>query len=218
DVDALPELQVEFATEPNHTDPDGTRVFWPYVRDDKLVRPWAVPGTPGLEHRIGGLEKSEDSGFVSYDPVNHERMVHLRAAKVAGIARDIPPLEVDDPQGVGGAPVLVLGWGSTYGAIAAAVRRVRARDLSVAHAQLVHLNPFPPNLGEVVRAYRNVIVPEANLGQLSKLVRADFLVDALSLSKVQGVPFRAAEIEVAVLDVLGVEDAAATLTHEEVAS
>ena len=218
DVAELPALAVEFATETNHVDPDGTPVFWPYVRDDRLVRPWAVPGTPGLEHRIGGLEKAEDSGFVSYDPVNHERMVQLRAAKVAGIARHIPPLEVDDPQGTGGAPVLVLGWGSTYGAIAAAVRRVRARGLAVAHAHLVHLNPFPANLGEVVRAYRNVVVPEANLGQLSRLVRADFLVDAVSLSKVQGVPFRAAEIEVAVLDVLGVENAAATEADEEVAS
>ncbi len=108
-----------FATETNHTEDDGTPAFWPYVRDEEtLARPWAVPGTPGLEHRIGALEKQDGSGNVSYDPVNHERMVHLRAAKVAGIAKDIPLLEVDDPGGVGGAPVLVLGWGSTFGAIA----------------------------------------------------------------------------------------------------
>jgi 2-oxoglutarate ferredoxin oxidoreductase subunit alpha len=206
DTDTLPDLQVEFAAEPNHTLEDGTAVFWPYLRDEQtLARPWAVPGTPGLEHRIGGLEKADGSGNVSYDPVNHERMVHLRAAKVAGIAREIAPLAVDDEDGLGGAPVLVLGWGSTYGAIAAGVRRIRARGLKVAHAHLVHLNPFPANLGEVLAAYGQVLVPETNMGQLVKLVRADFLVGARGLSKVQGVPFRAAEIESAVLDMLGVD-------------
>jgi 2-oxoglutarate ferredoxin oxidoreductase subunit alpha len=206
DTDTLPDLQVEFAAEPNHTLEDGTAVFWPYLRDEQtLARPWAVPGTPGLEHRIGGLEKADGSGNVSYDPVNHERMVHLRAAKVAGIAREIAPLAVDDEDGRGGAPVLVLGWGSTYGAIAAGVRRIRARGLKVAHAHLVHLNPFPANLGEVLAAYGQVLVPETNMGQLVKLVRADFLVGARGLSKVQGVPFRAAEIESAVLDMLGVD-------------
>jgi 2-oxoglutarate ferredoxin oxidoreductase subunit alpha len=218
DPAALPDLPVEFATETNHTDDDGTAVFWPYVRDEQtLARPWAVPGTPGLEHRIGALEKQDGSGNVSYDPVNHERMVHLRAAKVAGIADDIPLLEVDDPAGIGGAPVLVLGWGSTFGAIAAGVRRVRARGLSVAHAQVVHLNPFPRNLGEVLHAYEKVLVPEANLGQLARLVRADFLVDARSLSKVQGVPFRAAEIEEVVLEMLGASTAT-TIDEEDVAS
>jgi 2-oxoglutarate ferredoxin oxidoreductase subunit alpha len=183
-----------------------------------------VPGTPGLEHRIGGLEKADGSGNISYDPVNHEHMVHLRARKVAGIAADIPPVAVDDVDGQGGAPVLVLGWGSTFGAIAAGVRRVRARGLSVAHAHLVHLNPFPANLGEVVRAYDHVLVPEANLGQLAKLVRAEFLVDAKTLSKVQGVPFRAAEIEEAVLEMLGVDTTTTTTTttttaaEEDVAS
>ena len=176
-----------------------------------------MPGTPGLEHRIGALEKQDGSGNVSYDPANHERMVHLRAAKVAGIARDIPLIEVDDPGGVGAAPVLVLGWGSTFGAIAAGVRRIRARGLSVAHAQLVHLNPFAPNLGEVLAAYDKVLVPEANLGQLAKLVRAEFLVDAKTLSKVQGVPFRAAEIEEAVLEMLGVTPGT-TAEEEDVAS
>jgi 2-oxoglutarate ferredoxin oxidoreductase subunit alpha len=174
------------------------------VRDEEtLARPWAPPGVPGLEHRIGGIEKSDGSGNVSYEPANHERMVHLRAAKIAGIARDIPPVEVDDE--TGDAEVLVIGWGSTYGAIAAGVRRVRARGLGVAHAQLVHLNPFPSNLGEVVGRYSKVLVPEVNLGQLSRLLRAEFLVDAQSLNKVQGVPFRAGEIEAAILELLGGE-------------
>jgi 2-oxoglutarate ferredoxin oxidoreductase subunit alpha len=218
DVGDLPELHVEFATGTNHTEADGTEVFWPYIRDENLARPWAVPGTPGLEHRIGGLEKEDGTGNISYDPENHERMVRLRAAKVAGIAKDFPPLEVDDPDGIGGAEVLVLGWGSTYGAIAAGARRVRARGLAVAHVQLVHLNPFPSDLGAVLGAYRHVLVPEANLGQLSKMVRAEFLVDAKILSKVQGSPFRAAEIELAVLEMLGVDHAAVTDTDEDVAS
>ena len=201
DLDSLPVIEPDFASEPNHTEEDGTAAFWPYVRDpETLARPWAPPGVPGLEHRIGGLEKADGSGNVSYDPVNHERMVHLRGAKVAGIARDIPPIEVDDPDGK--AEVLVLGWGSTYGAIAAGVRRVRARGLQVAHAHLFHLNPFPSDLGEVLRRYPKVLVPEVNLGQLSRLVRAEFLVDARSLNKMQGVPFRAAEIETAIVTLL----------------
>ncbi|MHB1890037.1 MAG: 2-oxoacid:acceptor oxidoreductase subunit alpha, partial [Acidimicrobiales bacterium] len=206
DVEALPDIHVDFATEPNHEGPEGDPEFWPYLRDpETLARPWAVPGTPGLEHRIGGLEKADGSGSVAYDPANHERMVHLRAEKIARVAASIPPVEVDDPAGLGGAPLLVLGWGSTYGAIAAGVRRVRARGLQVAHLHLVHLNPFPPNLGEVLRAYRLLLVPEANLGQLARLVRAEYLVDARPLSKVQGVPFKAAEIENAVLAMLGEE-------------
>ncbi len=175
--------------------------FLPYQRDpETLARPWALPGTPGLEHRIGGLEKQDVTGEVSYDPVNHERMVHLRAAKIAGIAKDIPDVVVDDP--AGDARVLLLGWGSTYGAITAAVRRIRALGKQVAQAHLMHLNPFPANLGEVLRNYDRVIVPEGNLGHLTKLVRADFLVDARALTKVQGTPFRVAEIEHAVLDAL----------------
>ena len=193
DVESLPDISVPFATEANL---DGD--FMPYLRDpETLARPWAIPGTPGLEHRIGGLEKADVTGNISYDPDNHELMTRLRAAKVAGIDRDVPPVEVDTDEG---AEVLVLGWGSTYGAIAAAVRRIRARGLKVAQAHLVHLNPFPPNLGEVLRRYRKVLVPELNLGQLSKLVRADFLVDARSLTKVQAQPFKAAEIEQAILE------------------
>jgi 2-oxoglutarate ferredoxin oxidoreductase subunit alpha len=197
DVADLPDISVAFATGANHTGEDGEPVFWPYLRDpETLARPWALPGTPGLEHRLGGLEKQDGSGNVSYDPANHERMVRLRAAKVAGIARDIPPVSVDDPSGQ--AELLVLGWGSTYGAIAAACRRLRARGRQVAHAHLVHLNPFPSNLGEVLSRYQQVVVPENNLGQLVKLVRAEFLVDAQSITKVQGVPFRAGEVEAAV--------------------
>jgi 2-oxoglutarate ferredoxin oxidoreductase subunit alpha len=218
DIASLPDLRVEFATQPNHTDEDGRRVFWPYLRDERtLARPWAIPGTPGLEHRIGGLEKLDGSGEVSYDPENHEKMVRLRAAKVAGIAADIAPVEVDDPDGIGGAPLLVLGWGSTFGAIATAVGRVRERGLDVAHAHLVHLNPFPANLGEVLESYPSILVPEANLGQLVKLVRAEFLVDAKSFTKVQGVPFHAAQIEDAVLEMLGM-DAGASLQTQDVAS
>jgi 2-oxoglutarate ferredoxin oxidoreductase subunit alpha len=213
----LPAIDPAFAPAPSmgsNGDADGNaEPFQPYRRDDDtLARPWALPGTPGLEHRIGGLEKADVTGDVSYDPVNHERMVHLRAAKIAGIASSIAPVEVDDAEGPGGSPVLLLGWGSTYGAIGAAVRRVRARGLQVAHAHLVHLNPFPPNLGDVLRSYQHVIVPECNLGQLAKLVRAEFLVDARPLTKVQGQPFRAAEIESVVLQVLGVDP---TTSHEE---
>jgi 2-oxoglutarate ferredoxin oxidoreductase subunit alpha len=198
DLDRLPSIEPDFATAPNHREQDGTETFWPFLRDpDTLARPWAPPGVPGLEHRIGGLEKADGSGNVSYDPVNHERMVQLRAAKVAGIAHDVAEVEVDDP--AGDAEVLVVGWGSTYGAIAAGARRVRARGLKVAHVHLFHLNPFPANLGEVLGRYSTVLVPEVNLGQLSRLLRAEFLVDARSLSKVQGVPFRAAEIETAVM-------------------
>jgi 2-oxoglutarate ferredoxin oxidoreductase subunit alpha len=202
DLDALDPIDPGFATAPNHTGPDGTESFQPYVRDpETLARPWAPPGLPGLEHRIGGLEKADGSGNVSYDGPNHEAMVRLRAAKIAGIARDIPLLDVDDE--TGDARVLVLGWGSTYGAIAAGVRRVRARGHKVAHAQLMYLNPFPANLGEVLARYDSVLVPEVNLGQLSRLVRADFLVDAHPLNKVQGVPFRAAEIEQAIIQQVG---------------
>jgi 2-oxoglutarate/2-oxoacid ferredoxin oxidoreductase subunit alpha len=200
DLEDLPDISVPYATETNHTDEEGNPAFWPYLRDQAtLARPWAIPGTAGLEHRVGGLEKADGSGDVSYDPANHERMVRLRAAKVAGIAADIPPVEVDDPDG---ADLLVLGWGSTYGAIAAAVRRVRARSLRVAHAHLVHLNPFPPDLGKVLAGYSKVLVPEGNLGQLSRLVRAEFLVDARSVTKIQGVPFQAGELEAAMVTIL----------------
>ena len=200
-VEDLPDISVPFASEPNHRRDDGSYDFWPYLRDPvTLARPWAVPGTSGLEHRIGGLEKADGSGDVSYSPANHETMVRLRAAKVAGIAADIAALEVDDPGGNG--ELLVLGWGSTYGAITAGARRARARGAKVATAHLRHLNPFPPNLAEVVRGYERVLVPEMNLGQLVRLVRAELLVDARALSKVSGQPFRAGEIEAAIMEML----------------
>ncbi len=202
DVESLPDISVPFATEANHTNADGEPEFWPYLRDpDTLARPWAVPGTPGLMHRIGGIEKEDGSGNISYDPANHERMVHLRADKVAGIAGDIPTVAVEGD--VDDADILLLGWGSTWGAIGAAMDRCRARGHKVARAHLVHLNPFPRNLGDVLRRYPLVLVPEMNLGQLSKLVRAEFLVDAHSVTKVQGVPFTASELESAVLKELG---------------
>jgi 2-oxoglutarate ferredoxin oxidoreductase subunit alpha len=197
DVSTLPDISVPFATEPNRHNPDGSTAFWPYLRDEAtLARPWAIPGTPGLEHRIGGIEKEDGTGNISYDPANHELMTRLRAAKVAGIANDIPLVEVDHEEG---ADILVVGWGSTWGTIGAALRRVRARGVKVAHAHLMHLNPFPPNLGEVLGRYSKILVPEMNLGQLSRLLRAEFLVDARSITKVQGLPFRASEIESAIL-------------------
>jgi 2-oxoglutarate ferredoxin oxidoreductase subunit alpha len=193
DVSTLPDISTTFATEPNF---EGT--FLPYLRDEQtLARPWAVPGTPGLEHRIGGLEKADRTGNVSYDPDNHDLMTRLRAQKVAGIASDIPALEVDDPDG--DASVLVLGWGGTYGPIAAACRRVRDGGRPVAHAHLRHLNPFPRNTGEVLRRYEHVLVPEMNLGQLLKLVRAEFLVDAVGYNRVRGLPLRAAEVAQAII-------------------
>jgi 2-oxoglutarate ferredoxin oxidoreductase subunit alpha len=213
-VDSLPDISTRFAPAPS-TAGSGAEAeaqvgaFLPYERDpETLARPWALPGTPGLEHRIGGLEKEDVTGDVSYDPTNHEKMVRLRAAKIAGISKDIPELEVDDPSG--DARVLLLGWGSTYGAITAAVRQIRAAGHPVAQVHLVHLNPFPVNLGEVLRRYERVIVPEGNLGQLTRLVRAEYLVDARAITKVQGVPFRVSEIEHVVLDVVSQLNGAAT--------
>jgi 2-oxoglutarate ferredoxin oxidoreductase subunit alpha len=208
EIEALPDLSVAFATEPNHTDADGSAEFWPYLRDpDTLARPWAVPGTPGLEHRVGGLEKADGQGVISYDPSNHEEMVRLRAAKIDGIARDIPDLEVDDP--TGNAKVLVLGWGSTYGPIGAAIRQVRAEGRSVAQAHLRHLNPFPANTGEVLARYHRVLVPEMNLGQLTRMIRARYLVDAMPYNHVRGLPFKAAELADAIRDVIETAPASA---------
>jgi 2-oxoglutarate/2-oxoacid ferredoxin oxidoreductase subunit alpha len=195
DVESLPDISVAFATEPNH---EGD--YWPYLRDETtLARPWAVPGTPGLEHRIGGLEKADGSGNISYDPDNHDRMVNLRAAKVAGIAADIAPLEVDHQDG---SKLLVLGWGSTHGPIGAAVRRVRATGARVAVAHLRHLNPFPANLGEVLAAYEQVLIPEMNRGQLRLLVRSRFLVDAVGYNRVRGLPLKAEELADAIIGLL----------------
>jgi 2-oxoglutarate/2-oxoacid ferredoxin oxidoreductase subunit alpha len=202
DLDSFGTIDPGFASEPNHVDADGNPVFWPYVRDpETLARPWAPPGLAGLEHRIGGLEKADGSGNVSYEGVNHERMVHLRRDKIAGIAADIPLVSVNDE--TGDAQLLLVSWGSTYAAVFAGVKRVRARGMKVAHVHLRHLNPLPSNLGEVLSRYAQVLVPEMNLGQLSRILRAEFLVDAQPMSKMQGVPFRVGEIEAAITALLG---------------
>ncbi|WSS21831.1 2-oxoacid:acceptor oxidoreductase subunit alpha [Streptomyces sp. NBC_01190] len=195
DTAELPDLRVEFASGPNHTEADGSETFWPYLRDpETLARPWAVPGTPGLEHRIGGIEKQDGTGNISYDPVNHDFMVRTRQAKIDGIT--VPDVVVDDPGGA--ATTLVLGWGSTYGPITAAVRRIRGEGGAVAQAHLRHLNPFPANLGTVLAGYDTVIVPEMNLGQLAQLLRARYLVDAISYNQVTGLPFKAEQLATAI--------------------
>ena len=191
----LPDISVPFATEPNG---DGGR-FLPFARDpETLARPWAIPGTPGLEHRVGGLEKSDRTGEISYDPDNHDAMVRLRRAKIDGIK--VPDLVVDDPDGQ--ATVLVLGWGSTYGAISAAVRRVRATGRKVAQAHLRHLNPLPANTGQVLRSYEKVLLPEINLGQLAMVLRARYLVDVIGYNRVRGLPFKAEELAGVIQDVI----------------
>ena len=191
EIDDLPDLRVQFATAPNHEGPGGEREFWPYLRDpETLARPWAVPGTPGLEHRIGGIEKQDGTGNISYDPANHDFMVRTRQAKIDGIT--VPDLAVDDPSGQ--ARTLVIGWGSTYGPITAAVRRIRGAGGAVAQAHLRHLNPFPRNLGDVLGRYEKVVVPEMNLGQLAHLLRAKYLVDARSYTQVTGLPFKAEQL------------------------
>jgi 2-oxoglutarate ferredoxin oxidoreductase subunit alpha len=222
DVSALPDISVPFATAGRTAEAtaqagaeataqaqaqagagagDTESGFQPFQRDPvTLARPWAVPGTKGLEHRIGGIEKADLTGTISYDPDNHDRMVRLRQAKIDGIAADIPPLRVDDPDG--NARVLVLGWGSTFGSIGAAARRVRNAGQPVATAHLRHLNPFPANLGEVLRAYDKVLVPEINLGQLALLLRGKYLVDVISYNRVRGLPFRAAELADVIKDVI----------------
>jgi 2-oxoglutarate ferredoxin oxidoreductase subunit alpha len=188
--DELPDLTVQFAQGPNHTLENGSEVFWPYKRDPRtLARPWAIPGTPGLEHRIGGIEKEDGTGDISYAPANHDFMVRTRQAKIDGI--EVPDLEVDDPHS---ARTLVLGWGSTYGPITAAVRRLRAAGESLAQAHLRHLSPFPGNLGDVLARYERVVLPEMNLGQLATLLRAKYLVDVRSLTQVNGMPFRTEQL------------------------
>jgi 2-oxoglutarate/2-oxoacid ferredoxin oxidoreductase subunit alpha len=200
DIAGLPDLSREFAFAAPGSPDQGE--FEPFRRDPvTLARPWAVPGTPGLEHRIGGIEKADVSGEISYDPDNHDLMVRLRQAKIDGIAADIEPLSVDDPDGT--ARVLVLGWGSTYGSIGAAVRRVRNAGHSVAQAHLRHLSPFPPNLGDVLRRYDKVLLPEINLGQLALLLRGRYLIDVISYNRVRGLPFRAAELAGVIEDVIG---------------
>jgi 2-oxoglutarate ferredoxin oxidoreductase subunit alpha len=185
DLDDLPNIEVQNWTV--------KETFHPYDRDPvTLARPWAVPGTPGLEHRIGGLEKADITGNVSYDPDNHHKMQTLRAQKVAGIADDIPDLQVYGPDS---GELLILAWGSTYGAIRSAVDRLQAEGRSVSHAHLRHLNPFPRNTGDVLRNFKRVLIPEVNLGQLRMLIRARYLIDAVGLNRVRGKPFRISEVE-----------------------
>ena len=209
DVSELPEISANFATAPNHVSKKAENgqpdEFWPYLRDEEtLARPWAVPGTKGLEHRIGGLEKGDGHGNISYEPGNHDLMVRTRAAKVERIADSLPPLVVDDPsaQDGPGARVLLLGWGSTYGPIGAAVRQVRNAGLEVAQAHLRHLNPFPKDLGDVLKRYDAVMVPEMNLGQLSMLLRARYLVDVVGYNHVRGLPLRASELAEAITELI----------------
>ncbi|MEM8706174.1 MAG: 2-oxoacid:acceptor oxidoreductase subunit alpha [Actinomycetota bacterium] len=191
DVESLPAIESEFASEVNGLDSEGREVYWPYVRNDDLARPWAIPGTEGLMHRIGGIEKQDGTGNISYAPENHEFMVRLREERILKIAEKLPPLEVAGDED---ADTLVVGWGSTWGAITSAVGRMRSGGTKVASVHLRHLYPFAPNLGELLAKYEHVVVPEMNLGQLTKLLRAEFLVDAKVISKVSGQPFTAAEL------------------------
>jgi len=195
-VDKLPDISVQFASQPNVGED-----FWPFLRDDEtLARPWAIPGTSGLEHRIGGLEKADGTGNISYDPDNHFLMSQLRAAKIKVIEEDIEPLEFDADEG---ATTLILGWGGTYGAIGAAVRRIRARGKKIARAHLKHLSPFPKNTGEVLARFDKIVIPEINLGQLSRLIRAEFLIEVHQINKMRGLPFRAGDLEEQVLRIMG---------------
>ncbi|MEU8077353.1 2-oxoacid:acceptor oxidoreductase subunit alpha [Catellatospora citrea] len=195
EISELPDLQVEYATGPNGEDGK----FYPYLRDpETMARPWAVPGTPGLEHRIGGLEKADKTGDISYDPANHDFMVRTRAARIEAI--DVPDIEVEDPSGE--AKVLVLGWGSTYGPIGAAARALRQRGVNVAQAHLRHLNPLPKNLGEVLASYDKVVIPEMNLGQLAHVIRARFLIDVVAYNQVRGLPFTSTQLETMLEEVI----------------
>jgi len=198
DVESFPTIDVEFPSKVNGLDEEGREVFWPYVRNEDMARPWAIPGTEGLMHRIGGIEKRDGTGNISYDPANHEFMVRLRDERIRKIAEKLPPLEIVGDED---AEILVVGWGSTWGAITSAVGRLRKAGTKVAHVQLRHLHPFAPNLGEILGRYRHVVVPEMNLGQLTKLLRAEYLVDAKVISKVSGQPFTAAELVTAIEEV-----------------
>jgi 2-oxoglutarate ferredoxin oxidoreductase subunit alpha len=206
DVGTLTDVQVRF-----RTDPKG---FHPYLRDpESLARPWAIPGTPGLEHRIGGLEKEDVTGHVSYDPLNHEHMVWTRTEKIARIANDIPDVEV---HGAPSGDLLIVGWGSTYGAITQTTNMLRKRGYQVSSMHLRHLNPMPRNVGQVLKRFRRVLVPELNAGQLLMVLRAKFLVDAVGLNKVQGRPFKVSEIALKAEELLGARERDRLFAHAEV--
>lgn len=199
DLDDLPRFKADFATETNR-EVDGEQVFLPYVRDEKtLARPWARPGTPGLEHRLGGLEKQDETGNVSYNPLNHEKMTRLRAAKVERVTQDIPPTKI---HGEESGDLLIVGWGSTKGAIETAVDRARLNGQSVSSIHLRHLNPFPSDLGEIFSRFEHLLVPELNNGQLVRLLRDRFLLPFIPLNKIQGQPFRSSEIVAKIDDIL----------------
>ncbi len=192
-VEDLPEIPVHFETNPVG--------FLPYRRDPvTLSRPWAIPGTPGLEHRIGGIEKQDVTGNINYEPLNHEHMVRLRAAKVESVANDIPPIEVDGDQS---GDLLIIAWGSTHGPITAALNAQREKGRSVGHVHLRHLNPLPRDLGAVIKRFKKVLVPEMNMGQLLMVLRAKYLVDAQGYDKIQGKPFKTSEIELKIEEMLG---------------
>ncbi|MCA9049099.1 MAG: 2-oxoglutarate ferredoxin oxidoreductase subunit alpha, partial [Planctomycetaceae bacterium] len=194
-VSDISPIIANLATEPNRGDE-----FMPYLRDSRLVRPWAAPGTPELEHRVGGLEKADTTGNVEYSPQNHQHMSDTRARKVANMAQFIPEQEVDGPDS---GDLLVLSWGGTYGTVRTAVRECQKKGLSVAHAHLRYMNPFPRNLEKIIRSYKKVLIPELNLGQLSILIRSRFLVDAIGLNKIQGKPFKIGEVVTKIQEVLG---------------
>jgi len=198
-LDDLPRFKATFATETNR-EVDGEKVFLPYVRDEKtLARPWAKPGTPGLEHRLGGLEKQDETGNVSYDPLNHEKMTKLRAAKVERVVQDIPPTNIHGDES---GDLLIVGWGSTKGAIETAVDRARLNGQSVSSIHLRHLNPFPSDLGEIFSRFDHLLVPELNNGQLVRLLRDLFLLPFIPLNKIQGQPFRSSEIVAKIDEIL----------------
>jgi 2-oxoglutarate ferredoxin oxidoreductase subunit alpha len=191
-VNELPDFPVNFRTEPED--------FFPYLRDENLARPWVKPGTPGLEHRIGGLEKANITGNVSYDPDNHDEMIKLRAQKVKNIAKDIPDLEVDGEQE---GELLVLGWGGTFGAITEAVMNVRKAGFKVSQAHLKYLNPFPKNTEDVLKRFKKILIPEINLGQLSKLIKSEFMIPVVQFNIVRGLPFRTSDIETKIIETIG---------------
>jgi 2-oxoglutarate ferredoxin oxidoreductase subunit alpha len=193
----LPPIEVKFKTGLA----EGEEQFQPYLRDEKLVRPWAIPGTPGLEHRIGGLEKQNVTGNVSYDPENHQLMVKIREEKIARIADHIPPQQLD--RGPDSGDLLVLGWGSTYGAIKSAVAELQRDGYAISHAHLRYLRPFPANLGEMIRNFKQILIPEINNGQLIRIIRDQFLVDAKGYNKIMGVPITKSELVLKVRELLG---------------
>ena len=194
DISTLPDISVPFATEFNHENDEGNPEFWPYLRDENLARPWAIPGTPGLMHRVGGIEKLDGSGNINYGPENHARMTMLRQAKVDKIADDYDELEI---HGDADADICLLGWGSTWAAIDSAMQRQRRAGHKMAWIHLTNINPLPHDLGEKLRQFRTVIVPELNNGQLCHIIRGNYLIDAISVGKIAGLPFTAREIEAA---------------------